>query len=164
MISGGFVHHRDLIIAKKRVMTLTFPIQTSRLIIRPFEAADIDDVVAYHSRPDVTQYMYWKTRNHSEVRKVLKKRVATKTLRQEGDSLVIAVEVIETCKVIGDLYLMWRSQEHQQGEIDFVFNPDYQGQGYATEASEEMDRSDLGSMGFIEFSVAVTLAMWPLTS
>jgi RimJ/RimL family protein N-acetyltransferase len=133
-------------IQKKPVMTLAFPIQTSRLIIRPFEAADIDDVIAYHSRPDVTQYLYWKTRNHSEVRKVLKKRVATKTLRQEGDSLVLAVEVIETCKVIGDLYLMWRSQEHQQAEIGFVFNPDYHGQGYATEASEV-----ILSLGFREY-------------
>ena len=127
-------------------MTLTYPIQTSRLIIRPFEATDIDDIYEFHSRPEVTQYLYWQTRNRSEVKEVLKKRIGNKTFTQEGDSLVLAVVLTEKSKVIGDLYLMWRSQEHQQGEIGFAFNPDYQGRGYATEASEVML-----SLGFREY-------------
>jgi RimJ/RimL family protein N-acetyltransferase len=127
-------------------MTLTYPILTSRLNIRPFEAADIDDLFEFHSRPDVVQYLYWHARSRSEVQEVLQKRIDSKTMRGEGERLVLAVELIETGKVIGDLYLMWRSQEHQQGEIGFVFNPDYQGQGYATEASKV-----LLSIGFMEF-------------
>ena len=127
-------------------MTSSYPIQTARLIIRPFEAADVDEVFEYHSRPDVVQYLYWQPRNRSEVEKVLEQRIATKTLNKEGASLVLAVALIETGKVIGDLYLMWRSEEHQQGEIGFVFNPDYQGQGYATEASKVML-----AIGFEEF-------------
>ena len=118
-------------------MTSAYPIQTARLLIRPFEDTDFDDLYVYHSRPEVALYLYWNARNRSEVKKVLKKRLATTTLRQEGDSLVLAVELIEKRKVIGDLYLMWRSREHQQGEIGFVFNPDYHGHGYATEASTD---------------------------
>ncbi len=127
-------------------MAITFPIQTSRLTIRPFEAADLDDVYAYHSRPEVSQYLYWEPRERSEVAAVLEKRIASQTFKQEGDNLVLAVELKETNKVIGDLYLMWRSQAHQQAEIGFIFNPDYQGHGFATEAS-----SVLLSLGFREF-------------
>jgi RimJ/RimL family protein N-acetyltransferase len=35
-------------IQKKPVMTLAYPIQTARLIIRPFEATDIDDIYEFH--------------------------------------------------------------------------------------------------------------------
>ena len=129
-------------------MTFTYPIQTSRLIVRPFEAADVDDIYAYHSRPEVSQYLYWDARDRSEVEEVLKKRMASNTFQQEGDNLVLAVELNQKGTVIGDLYLMWRSQAHQQAEIGFIFNPDYKGQGYATEASEVLLALGFGEFGF----------------
>lgn len=127
-------------------MSIAYPFRTSRLIIRPFELIDFDDLFAYHSRDDVAQYLYWESRNRSEVEQVLKRRTINTTLKEEGDSLVLAVVLLELNKVIGDLYLMWRSQEHQQGEIGFVFNPDFHGKGYATEAGRVML-----SLGFTEF-------------
>ncbi|MCP4538058.1 MAG: GNAT family N-acetyltransferase [Chloroflexi bacterium] len=128
------------------MMTLPYSIQTPQLILRPFEASDIDDLFEFHSRPEVAQFLYWNARNRSETEKVLEKRILTTTLVTEGDTLVLAVVLAELDKVIGDVYLMWRSQEHQQCEIGFVFHPDYQGQGYATEATREVL-----SFGFKEF-------------
>ncbi len=34
-------------------MALIYPVQTTRLILRPFEATDIDDLFEFHSRPEV---------------------------------------------------------------------------------------------------------------
>ncbi len=127
-------------------MTLIYPIETTRIILRPFELMDIDDLFEFHARPEVAQFLYWKARNWSETEKVLKKRMLTTTLSQEGESLILAVELIKLNKVIGDVSLVWRSEEHQQGEIGFVFHPEHQGQGYATEASKMML-----SLGFNEF-------------
>jgi RimJ/RimL family protein N-acetyltransferase len=42
--------------------------------------------------------------------------------------------------VIGDCTLWRVSREHRLGEIGFVFHPDHQGRGYATEAGRELLR------------------------
>jgi len=34
-------------------------IETERLILRPFNADDFDDLYAYQSRPDVARYLTW---------------------------------------------------------------------------------------------------------
>ena len=129
-------------------MTLIYPIETARLNLRPFEERDIDDLFEYHAQPEVARFLYWNARSRSETEKVLKKRMLTTTLSQEDKSLVLAVEQIKLNKVIGDISLVLRSEEHQQGEIGFVFHPEYHGQGYATEASKMML-----SVGFDEFGL-----------
>jgi RimJ/RimL family protein N-acetyltransferase len=44
----------------------------------------------------------------------------------------------ESNKLIGDTLLFMRSVEFRQGELGYVFNPAFHGQGYATEAAEVM--------------------------
>jgi RimJ/RimL family protein N-acetyltransferase len=44
--------------------------------------------------------------------------------------------------------LVWLSREHRQGEVGFVFNPEYQGKGLATEAATELLR-----LGFEHFDL-----------
>ncbi len=127
-------------------MTVYFPIETSRLRIRPFRMADVDDLYGYHSRPEVARYLAWGPRSRDEVKALVENRRRTTTLVETGDSLVLAAELLEINKVIGDLYLMYRSREHKQGEIGFIFNPEYHGRGFATEASQVML-----AIGFTEF-------------
>ena len=114
----------------------TFPIQTRRLHLRPFGASDLDDLYAYHSRPEVTRFLYWDARTLEETQIDLRRKQADTSLTTEGAYLSLAVVLPESAKVLGQVSLVWRSQEHQQGEIGFVFNPDYGGQGYATEAAQ----------------------------
>ena len=69
-------------------------------------------------------------------KKCSKKRKLATDLDKEGSVLEIAVILKTTHKLVGEIVLMYRSQQHQQAEIGFVFNPIHQGHGYATEAAK----------------------------
>ena len=43
--------------------------------------------------------------------------------------------------------LFWRSQEHKQGEVGYVFNPAYHGRGLATEAVGALLRLGFEGLG-----------------
>jgi RimJ/RimL family protein N-acetyltransferase len=53
----------------------------------------------------------------------------------------------ETGALIGDVMLFWRSREHREGEIGYIFHPDHGGQGYATEAARAMLRLGFDEVG-----------------
>ncbi len=48
----------------------------------------------------------------------------------------LGVELMATGELIGRVSLSLGAPEHRQAEIGFMFHPDSQGRGYATEASE----------------------------
>jgi RimJ/RimL family protein N-acetyltransferase len=111
-----------------------FPITTPRLYLRPFGDNDLDDLFAFHSRPEVAQYLYWFERNLEDTKNALEHK-KNATIFKEDASIVWAVVHKDTSKLIGEVSLTWHSQIHQQGEVGFVFNPDYQRKGYATEST-----------------------------
>lgn len=116
----------------------TYPIYTARLHLRPFGEQDLADLYAFHSRPEVTRFLYWEARTLTETQAVLARKQTETSLMDEGARLSLAVVLSATARVIGEVSLVWRSQEHQQGEVGFVFNPDFGGHGYATEATQVM--------------------------
>jgi RimJ/RimL family protein N-acetyltransferase len=117
-----------------------YPIETARLLLRPYTEGDLEALYAIQSRPDVTRYLYWGPRSREEVRTVIATRAQRTAIEAEGDSLVLAMTLRESSIVIGDVNLVWLSAEHRQGEIGFVLHPDYHGLGYAREAAVEMLR------------------------
>jgi RimJ/RimL family protein N-acetyltransferase len=124
-----------------------FPIDTARLRLRPFEPRDLEDVHAYHSRPDVARYLYWQPRDRAESRDALLRKTRQGVLTDEGNALVLAVEEPAVGRVVGEVLLEWRSRRHRQGEVGFVFNPDFSGRGYATEAAAVMLRLGFAGLG-----------------
>ena len=46
-------------------------IETARLILRPFNSDDFDDLYAYQSRPDVARYLHWEARDRAQVQRAL---------------------------------------------------------------------------------------------
>jgi len=122
------------------MLNTAYPIKTERLLLRPFAESDRDDVFAFQSREDVTRYLYWSPRDRAEVGEVLKEWVTLPPMDADGQSLVLAAELQHSGRVIGSLFLFQRSVEHRQGEIGFVFNPDHQGQGLATEGAAQLLR------------------------
>lgn len=118
----------------------SYPIQTERLLLRPFvdDEHDLDALFAMQSRPDVTRYLYYEPRTREEVQQGLSARAALRWFEHEGDVLRLAVVLPESSALIGELTLVWSSQEHRQGELGYIVNPEFQGHGYATEATREL--------------------------
>jgi RimJ/RimL family protein N-acetyltransferase len=111
------------------------PLESERLILRPFNADDFDALFAIQSRSDVSRWLYWGPRNEDEVRATLERKMASSTLVNDDDSLSFAVVLKSSSEVIGDGSLFLLSAEHRQGEIGFIFHPDHHGHGYATETA-----------------------------
>jgi RimJ/RimL family protein N-acetyltransferase len=111
------------------------PLETERLLLRPFTAADLDALLAIESRADVARYLYWQPRSEGEVRELLEKKVSESAIRADGDALRLAVVLKPSSDLIGECMLRLLSSEHRQGEIGFILHPDHHGRGYATEAA-----------------------------
>ena len=124
-----------------------FPLETERLLLRPFTADDFEALRAIQSRPDVARWLYWEPRDDAEVRASLKKKVEGSTLAGDGDSISLAVVLKTSHEVIGDGVLFLLSAVHRQGEIGFVFHPDHHGHGYATETARLLLRLAFDEFG-----------------
>lgn len=110
-----------------------YPIRTQRLLLRPYAPGDVDALYAYHRLPEVFRYLYTEPRSRKEVQAMVAERAAATAVSAEGQALCLVVGLAETGELVGDCVLFWRSQQHQQGEVGYVFNPGYHGHGYATE-------------------------------
>ncbi len=126
-----------------------YPLRTARLTLRPYRADDLGAVYDIQSRPEVTRYLLFDVRTLDQVRTALEERIHAGAPDYDGDRLILALAVVlpETGAVIGDAVLFRQSREHRQGELGYVFHPDYGGRGYATEASRMMLRLGFENYG-----------------
>jgi RimJ/RimL family protein N-acetyltransferase len=112
-------------------MDLGLPIETERLRLRHLAPADLAAMHAIESRPEVVRWLYWEPRTEAEVREALERRIARARDAPET-GVTFGVEVVATGELVGHVSLT--VEPHRQGEIGFIFHPDHQGHGYATEA------------------------------
>lgn len=124
------------------------PLTTDRLHMRPFQDSDLDALCAYYALPDVVRYLPWEVRDRAETREALTRKKSETTLTDDGSVLCLAVVLKQTGAVIGEVMLFLRSKQHQQGELGYVFNPIYAGQGYATEAAKALLSYGFAVLGF----------------
>jgi RimJ/RimL family protein N-acetyltransferase len=122
------------------VLRPIFPITTPRLLLRPFTADDLKDVWAYQRRPEVARYMPWEPRNWQQCQAAVDQMAKETGLANDGDCLSLAVVWPDARRVVGQVELVWRSKQSRQGEVGYVFNPEHQGKGLATEAARTMLR------------------------
>jgi RimJ/RimL family protein N-acetyltransferase len=125
-----------------------YPLTSARLMLRPYTETDFDDLYDIQSRPEVTRYLLFGTRDRDQARESLQERIQAASLENDGDNLTLAVVLPQTGTVIGEVVLFWTSREHRQGEIGYIFHPDHGGKGYATEAAQVILR-----LGFEELSL-----------
>lgn len=122
-----------------------FPLRTERLLLRPVDAeTDPDAMAAYQSRADVCRYVPYEPRGRDRIAEVIREQRRT-ALTEAGQHLWLAVLLGDTGRLIGDVLLFWRSEQHRSGEIGYAFNPGDHGHGYATEAAAAL--LDLGFDG-----------------
>ena len=119
-----------------------FPLATNRLRLRPFTRGDVDGVFAYRGRKDVARYLFDPPLSRDECALAIQQRATQTGFLEEGDRIVLAVETVDGGQLVGEVSLIWRSVEARQGELGWIFHPDHQGLGYATEATNAL--LDLG--------------------
>jgi RimJ/RimL family protein N-acetyltransferase len=118
-----------------RVLRPAYPIVTPRLLLRPFTVGDVPGLHHYQSLPDVCRYLPYEPRTLERVQQVVAD--ARSTLDEPGN-IQLAVERRSDGALVGDVILMWHSRELRSGEIGYVFDPRFAGNGYATEAARAL--------------------------
>lgn len=117
-----------------------YPVRAERIDLRPHREDDLEDLLAFHSLPDVVRYVPWPVRDREQVRAALQVKLKQDVLREPGQWLVLAVELRATGRVVGEVLLKWESDISRQGELGFVMHPLAQGQGLAAEAAQAVLR------------------------
>lgn len=122
-------------------------LRTDRLLLRPFELRDVDDVLAYRRLPDVMRHMLVGTADRDAVVEGVRHMMIETEIGPDGGVATFAVVLPERDTVIGEVSLVLRSAVHRGGEIGYVFHPAHQGRGLATEASAELLRFGFDDLG-----------------
>jgi RimJ/RimL family protein N-acetyltransferase len=125
-----------------------WPLETERLVLRPFEAGDLDALFAMQSDSESARWLYNEPRTLDETRALLELKIAGSEFTEEGKWLSAAVIERDTGEFVGDMSLRWLSELHKTGEIGFMFLRAYQGRGYATEAARRMIALGFEGMSF----------------
>lgn len=113
-------------------------IETSRLILRPLTLADLDDIWAYASDPEVTRYTRFDFHTRRETTEQwLRSALAGTT----GDTFLFGLEHRERHRVLGGCAIRAGKPEDANAEMGWALARAYWNQGYATEAV-------LGLIGF----------------
>lgn len=120
------------------MLVLEHPVRTARLVLRPIDAeGDVDAIHAYASREDVCRYIPWTPKTRDEVVAWLPRRAAT-TIAAPGNAASLAITLAETGELVGDVMLIWESDDNRTVELGYVVNPEHAGHGYASEAARAM--------------------------
>jgi RimJ/RimL family protein N-acetyltransferase len=115
------------------VVQLLQPIFTERLVLRSFVRSDLDDLAVIFQDESVNRYLYSAPRTREQTLEALEKRIKLDDATQIENLLLVAVELRDTHRLIGDFMLHWNDDEHHQGETGGSLNPAYHGAGYAPE-------------------------------
>jgi len=124
-----------------------WPLETERLLLRPYREEDFPLLYAMQSDADVVRWLYNEPRTEEETRGLLARKVAGNALAAEDDWLSAVATLRATGEAVGDIAFHWLSVEHRTGEIGFMFHPAHQGRGYATEAARPLLDFAFGVMG-----------------
>lgn len=117
---------------------LVAPLETERLLLRPYTNGDFPALYAMRSNADVARYLYWEPQTEDEAREMLRQKIASVSISSEGDVLAAAAEHRSSGEVVADVILHWVSREHSLAEIGYIVHPDHAGRGYATEAARPL--------------------------
>lgn len=142
------------------------PLETNRLILRAFGEADFPSYAAYHSRRDVYRFLYAQAPGGEALREQFSAVLAA-PFAEDGDALRLAVTLADDGALIGEVLLKIASKAAAQAEVGYIFNPEFAGRGFATEAVAAMlsvgfetldfhrifarlDTLNVGSVGVVE--------------
>ena len=108
-------------------------LETPRLLVRRFRAADLRPFVAYRAHPDVARYQSWSDYDEARGRALIAS-MQTAQPGVPGQWFQFALEVREGGALVGDLAFKVSEAEPREAEVGFSLAPGHQGRGYGTEA------------------------------
>lgn len=110
----------------------SLPLQTPRLILRPFTADDLPHFTAYRSHPDVARYQSWSDYGAADAQAFFERQRRLEFNRDDS-WFQLAVERREDGALLGDVAVHF-FDAGRQAELGVTFAPSHQRQGMAHEA------------------------------
>lgn len=109
-------------------------LETKRLYIREFVQADLEDLHAMNSNPEVMKYIFGRPLAKEESQKFL--NIYFETYKKTPGLGNFAAFEKDTQKFIGWVCLRPYSEDPEQIELGYRLNPQNWGKGYATELAQ----------------------------
>ncbi len=107
-------------------------IETRRLILRPINLDDINEIFEYRSDREVNKYQGWIPATLNDVEAFIGK--ISKQINEAGTWFQFVIIEKETQKIIGDLGVHFFDSDNKQAEIGCTLNKKFHNKGYATES------------------------------
>ena len=85
---------------------IRLPIRTERLVLRRFEAADLDAFHAYHSLPGTARFLPGAAKTYTQCMERVG-HYANFVFDKEGDWVALAIEAADSPGLIGEVVLKW---------------------------------------------------------
>jgi len=111
-------------------------LESPRLLIRDLQRDDWMDVHAYASNPEVTKYMLWGPNSEADTKAYMEEQLEQQQAA-ERSHYELGVILKDTNTFIGGCSIY---PQGSNAEIGYCFNPDFHGNGYATEAAHALLR------------------------
>lgn len=124
----------------------TLPLESSRLRLRRFIAADLPAFQAYRTDPEIARYQGWESCTQAEAQQFLVGQQQA-IYGMPGHECQIAIERKARPGLIGDCYLKVDKDEPRLATLGFSLAREFQGRGYATEAVSRLLDDLFGARG-----------------
>ncbi len=108
-------------------------IEGNRILIRQLREEDLEHFYNYRSDPEVCRYQNFMAHSREEVQSFIEVQ-KDRPLGHIGDWLQIAIEHKKEERLIGDCAILFKKEEPRMVEVGYTIAPEYQRNGYATEA------------------------------
>jgi RimJ/RimL family protein N-acetyltransferase len=108
-------------------------IHTEHLVLRGLVESDAQRIFEYRSRPEVSRFQSWGAQSRDEIQLSISGLSATDP-GVPGPWYQIGITLLHSRELIGDCGFRVLESEPRQAEFGITLAPEYQSQGYATEA------------------------------
>ena len=125
---------------------LNLPLRTDRLVLRRFEAGDLDAFYAYHSLPETARFLPGEAKSYTKSMESVGK-YANFVFEKEGDWICLAIEAADSPGLLGEVVLKWLPG-CCQSEIGWSLAPAARGRGIASEAAAALLKLGFEELGF----------------
>lgn len=121
-------------------------IDTERLRLRRFAAADVDAFAAYRANPEVARYQSWQDYTREDAEGFMDAMARTDP-GVPGEWFQFALADRSTDTLVGDCALVLDAGDPPTAEIGYTLDPAFTGSGYATEAVRALIRYTFDRLG-----------------